>query len=538
MRIAMLLILLLTAGAAPAVTPELGKSKLRRLVKLPTISFPPDWSFDAENGFRLGSQGGDMAARLEDLRRELTLDPGAADSYRQLGSLLAELNEPMRAQAARARAIQLYRRRVELQPDNAPVLREFGTALAEAGQSEEGESMLRRAVQLAPREWRGWLALGRLLDTESRRDIFERARVAPDARTGGRGLATTTGTILAPDRVALARRRLEEAGICYEAALTNGMDQAEIHLRRGLHRTLQSFLLNEIKEAAGEHVPETEILSGYFSPETVADLRRASELNPRDYRLMGNLALYEIYGMNARSGRKGLGTDSTWQTLPEGTQRSLRRTMNRLEELAEDPNTKVAAGALEILGILQGPVLHEPNAAVNSLERSLALDPTRSQAWELAAGTLARTGNYEELLNLCEDRLRREDTVRSHMLLAKAYEKLKRWEEAEAEILAVLRKSPEDFTGTLSLAALLLRRSDNPETLAEAGGWLQRCDKVYSSLTSAQKNRQQVIDFTLTRAIYLALTDDLDNARQWVNSIIENDKGNELAREIQSAMAY
>ena len=77
----------------------------------------------------------------------------------------------------------------------------------------------RRAVELAPEDWQNWLALGRFLDTESRRDIFERARVAPDARTAGRG--RSGGTVLAPDRVALARRRLAEAGACYDTARTH-----------------------------------------------------------------------------------------------------------------------------------------------------------------------------------------------------------------------------------------------------------------------------------------------------------------------------
>lgn len=522
--------------SAPAATPELGKSKLRRLVKLPSMIFPSDWTFDPERGFRVGSHGGDIEAQIIQLRKELENDASDADRYRSLGALYGEINEPARAQSARWRAIQLLRKRSELQPDNAAVLADLGLTLEEAGKSEEAESILRRAVQVGPQEWKGWLALGRFLDQESRRDILERARVPVDVKSVSRQLPGATQ--LAPDRLALAQKRLEESVACYDSAATNAPNEPEIRVRRALHRTLQSFLMNEIREASGEHKTETEILSGYFSPETIEDLRVASDLRPKDYHLMANLALFEIYGINARSGKRGLGPDSSWTALPDNSQESLRTIITRLENLAQDPDTRVAAGALEILGILQGPVLHESNNALKSLQRSLALDPTREQAWELASGTLARSANYEGLLTLCEERIRTEDNPRAHLLLAKAYEKLKRWEDAEAEVLIVVQKGPNDFLGNLSLAALLLHRAQDPDTLAEAAGWLQRCDKIFNSLTAQQKSRQLVIDFTLIRAIFMALEDQVETARQWVTNVIENDKENELAKEILSAMAY
>ena len=521
---------------AGAVTPELGKGKLRRLVKLPLVSFPANWVFDPERGFQLGTPGAERAERLAEVGRELGQDPDDPVRLRELGTLLDELNEPARARAARNRALQIFKRRLELQPDNARVLREYGRTLAEAARSDEAESALRRAVELAPEDWQNWLALGRFLDTESRRDIFERARVAPDARTAGRG--RSGGTVLAPDRVALARRRLAEAGACYDTARTHAEAEPEVHLRRGLHLTLQNYLLHQIRQAAGERPSEAEALRDFFSPECVAELRRASELSPRDYHLLGNVALFELYSLSAQSGRAGIQPEATFQTLPESAQRTLRHTLARLEDLAGDANRRLASGALEVLGILQGPVLHEPHSALASLERALALDPTRGQAWELAAGTLARTGDYAGLLDLSEDRLRREDTLRSRLLLAKAYEKLRRWEEAEGEVLAALQKSPDDFTANLALTALLLRRSDDPETLAEAGTWLGRSDKALSRLTAAQKPRELLVEYSLLRAVYLGLTDDVEGARQWTNSVLEVEPENPVAKEILAAMDY
>ncbi len=535
MRAAFILIFLLPAIALQAVTPELGKAKLRRLVKMPGISFSADWSFDPEKGFKLGSHDADTTAQIAALRKDLARDSSDADRYRRMGTLYAEINDLGNAQSASTRAIQYYRKRVDLQPDNALLLSDLGQTLQVNGRAEEAESLLRRAVQLEPKEWKCWLALGKFLDSEARRDISQRSK---PAATGRGAKAASSSTELASDRVGLGRKRLEEAEVCYNAALTNAPSEAEIYLRRGLHRTLQSFLLNEIREASGERKPETEVLSDYFSTESLEDLRQASRLDPRDYRLLGNLALYEIYGLNARSGKIGLSQEFGWTALPDNSQDLLRVVIARLEDLSQDADPKMAAGALEVLGILQGSVLHERNRSLASLQRALALDSTREQAWELAAGTLARAGDFEQLLSLCEDRLKQKDSLRSHLLLAKAYEKLKRWEEAEEEVVAALKKAPNDLGANLSISALMLRRSSDPGALAEAGTWLQRCDKIFAGLTAQQKPRQTVIDFTLIRGIYLALADEVESARQWFNSVIEADQENELAREALATIAY
>jgi tetratricopeptide (TPR) repeat protein len=343
---------------------------------------------------------------------------------------------------------------------------------------------------------------------------------------------------LASDRVAMGRKHLEEAGACYDKAMAFAPGEADIYRQRGLHRTLQNYLLDQIREAAGEQKLQTEVLSDYFSMESLADLRQASALNPRDFHLIGNLALYEIYGINARTGRKGLGGEFGWATLPDGSQQSLRSAITRLENLSQDSDAKVAAGALEMLGILQGPILHESSSCVANLQRALALDPSREQAWELASGMLAKQGNYQDLLSLCEGRLKQKDSTRGHVLMAKAYEKLARWEEAEEEIVMALKAAPNDFTANLSLAALLLKRSDTPEILGEAGTWLQRCDKILSDLPPQQKNRQQVIEYSLTQGIFLALSDEVEMARKWISTVQDTDADNALAKEILSAMDY
>jgi tetratricopeptide (TPR) repeat protein len=166
------------------------------------------------------------------------------------------------------------------------------------------------------------------------------------------------------------------------------------------------------------------------------------------------------------------------------------------------------------------------------------LGPSREQIWEMMAGTLAREEHYQELFALCEDHLKQNDSARSHMLLAKAYERLKQWDDAEEEVVQAVKEAPNDLTANLSLAALLLKRSQDPDVLGDAGDWLTRCDQILASMPPGQRPRQLVIDFTLTRSIYLALADDIESARQWAQTVLDSDHGNELAKEILAAMAY
>lgn len=536
MRLTFVWFCLLLALGVQAATPELGKDKLRRLVKLPGLTFQAEWAFDPETGFTLGSNDQDKSSQIKTLRKELLADPTDADGYLRLGALYADVNDYPNASSARSKAVQLFRNRVDLQPEDALLLAKFGQALQAAGKKQEAESVLRRAILAGPKEWKCWLALGRFLDAESRRIISEHAKPGSAVKMKGRSSSDSADS--AADRVALAQKRLAEAGDCFDQAVTNAPAEAEVYLRRGLHRTLQSSLLNDIREASGEHKPDIEVLSDYFSTETLADLQQASRLSTKDYRLIGNVALFEIYSVNARNGKRSLGAGFDWTTLPDASQRSIRRDMTQLEDLAADPDPKLAAGALEVLSILQGPVLHETSSRVANLRRALALDPSREQVWEMLAGTLARAERYEELLSVCETHLKQKDSARSHILLAKAYERLKQWDNAEEQVAAALRQAPNDFTANLSLAALLVKRSDDPSVLGEANGWLSRCDQILAGMPTAQRPRQLVIDFTLTRGIYYALADDIEAARRWVKTVIDSDRENELAKDILAAMAY
>lgn len=514
---------LLAVWAAPAVTPDVGKDELRKLIKLPTITFAPDWTFDAERGFSLGSQTQDVRARIADLEAGLKGDIRDAKDEETLGELYESVGDAENALKTWTLAVDYDRRLVQSQSDDGVLLSEFGRSLEGSGNVEEAESVLRRAVQVAPKEWRCQVALGRFLDREARRSVMSAGDGSDKPAAGD---------------VSLAQNRIDEAGQCFDRAVKMAPGESEAWLRRGMHRCVRQMVLNEIRHAAGGDDEMVNVYEGCFSPESLADLQHASRLGADDYELIGATALFEVYTISSRKGQP-IATMFPWESLPEKTQDSLRNAMARLENLAQNGNPRSAAAALEVLGILQGPVLHEPDRCIDTMRRTLALAPSREHAGEVLMATLAQGRRYDELLAVCEQQARQTNSARNHLLLAKAHEKLRQWDDCreEAEVAAI--ENSGDFTADLSLAALLLKRGgDDATALSEADDWLRRAETALGNLPPQQRRRDQVIELTLTRGIYYALTDEMDTARQFVKTVIERDKDNNFAREILSAMDY
>ncbi len=534
MRATFVLYWLLMALSVQGATPEVGKDTLRKLVKLPTITFPVNWQFDPERGFTVGSGESDVLAQITALRKEMQKDASDAELYLSIAQLYSSINESAKAKFNCNRAADLYRKQLETQVDDGVLLANFGEALAGAGKPSEAESILRRAARTAPKEWKCWVALGRFLDAEARRAVYDNPTPAPDEN----GKVTDASSDkISPSQVALARKWSEEAGDVFDKAVHAAPEEAEVYFRRGLHRCLRNALLNRIRMASGEQAEDVALLNDCFTPESLADLQRASRLSPQDYKTIGGTVLFEIYTVSAEKGQVNWGT-FTWNSLPDKSQRSIHEGITRLENLAQSPRTRVAAGALEVLGILQGPILHESRSCAANLQRALAMDPSREQAWETLAANVAQSKHYDELLATCEERVKQTDSARSRILLAKAYEKLKLWDECEQQIRLALKLDPDDFTANLALADLLLKRGQDSTALSDANGWLVRAEYLLNKMTPRQRTQLHMVDLTLARGIYFALTDEVETARRWVKAVIDQDKDNKFAQEILDAMDY
>lgn len=527
MRTLVVLSFLLISLSLQAVTPEVGKDKLRRLVKLPSVYFQPDWTFDPERGFTIGSREENTADKIDALLKEIKGDVSDAERYAQLGRLYSESNDLLNTQSSWTKATELYRKRVELQPDDGRLLLEFGKALNNAGRQNEAESILRRATQIAPKDWKTWVTLGRFLDAQARSQMSAaniRKKTALDAFKPSFA------------RVHQSQTLLEEARSCFEKAVAVAPEDGEVYFRRAMHHSLESYLLAQIDRAAGVQAENPDLMAKCFTSETLVDLQKARDLSPNDHKRILSTVLFEIY--TVKNGKLNWKEGILWDSLPDKSQDSIRDAVTRLENLSQAADASLAAGAAEALGILQGSILREYRCSIPNLRRATALDPNRGQAWESLSAVLAKSQNFTDLLSTCEERLKHDDSGHARLLMSKACEKVKLWEDAEEHALAAVKENPNDFAANLSVAALRLRRMQDATASGEVNGWLGRAENLLNSLPDNQKTGQQLIDLAVTRSIYFALNDDVQSARKWVNVIQERDKDNDLAQEILSAMQY
>jgi len=193
MRLTVIMVCLLVALTVRGVTPEVGKDKLRMLVKLPTISFQPDWTFDAERGFALGSGAVDTRTEITDVRKALKFDPSDAERQLRLAELYAAVNETTNSRNAWTRAVGFYRQRVELQPDDGVLLGGFIALLAvrpEAAGQGLGTALIAHIAARVARK-RRWLYVSADGNNRAalrfyRRLGFQRVGRLPDLVRAGR----------------------------------------------------------------------------------------------------------------------------------------------------------------------------------------------------------------------------------------------------------------------------------------------------------------------------------------------------------------
>ena len=177
--------------------------------------------------------------------------------------------------------------------------------------------------------------------------------------------------------------------------------------------SISTISINDMKPSAIHEIvcdksDLSEVMKGMFSLDCLPDFHKAAELSTREYRPVVMAAFFEAFAYNMQSSKHPQRGAAFWDQLPDRSQRNIRNAMTRLENLGQEPDTRIAAGALESLAILQGFVVGDRTGAEKSARRAVALDPTREQAWDMLISFLVRPETYEELRSTCEQRVRQK----------------------------------------------------------------------------------------------------------------------------------
>lgn len=528
--------LLLLPLCALAAAPESGKEKLRQLVRLPTLNMTAGFGLNHAQGFYLVTETRDLPMDLATVRKQIAATPTDPVLHSQLGKLLAESDHDDDAQRAYAKAAELYRGRLEAQPENGPLLTALAEVLAELNKGDESESRFREAVRVAPREWRCWLGLAKCLSSQALMLLTDDGRFTGEWKLAFAQMEKQKPTA---ERIALAQSRAREARTAFDRTVTLAPDEASVFMQRGLATAFLNVLDKLIAGLRGEaEMPD--FVRELHSAAAVPDFKKAARLAPLDYRVNGNAVMFEMASYFVRQPQEAFGAGGVWAVLPDSARQSIGFGLARVEAIANGPNPRDAAGAWEVLALFQLILRQDGPGAAENARRAVTLDPKREQSWEILTGATVAGGNYENLLRVCEDRLKLKDSTRNRLMVAKSLFYLKREEAAAAKVKAALQLAPDDFIANLAQAALLLRNAKVPDALAQAEQHLARAGKLSDTFVKASRDADQtrysLVDFDIETAVLCALRDDTETARRLLAEVLKASPGNDYAQTLQAAL--
>jgi len=410
----------------------------------------------------------DLSIPIAQKQAKLRRSPSDAQAAFDLGEMLSRESEKTPAQAAYARAVTLFQRQVEASPRNPWLRTRLGVALARVGRDKDAEDALRHATVMPPSPWQAWLQWGNLL-----------------ARTAS---AQTPG-------------KWTQAAFCFDHAVVAAPHEAAPRYRRAeFRRTVASLKLH----SAGDFTP--------YPPQAVADIDMAIQ-GSRDAYFIASAASGEaLYASFARRGTAPLPTSSrVYDALPGSAQRSVRIAVARLRGLTQSADGTQAANAWTALAWLQYEVLYRPAQAENSLRRALARDPSCEPAATYLTHIFLSEDDDKNAALFLTKWMPRQDTLRSHVLLAVALADQNRIGLAANEMQNASEHAPQDPAIELAYAVLCLRKlPSNDITDTEAGLALADVSKGLNASTPAALRQE----YGLTQGIYLALTGRQDEARR------------------------
>jgi len=518
-----------------AAAPESSADRLKKLLKLPSVSLEAGFSLNSEDGLSLAPSKAEDPKEISVIQKQLKGDSSDAERYCRLGELHRRNNDVKRAEECYKRSAELFRRQVATRPDDPEVLARFGRALWAAGQDDEAESMLRRAVQIDPRCAVCWQDLGHYFESAAKRALVNSGESGAKRLNAEALLAGVAKTKPRGSQVAESRKFAAEATACFDKAIEVSTNSSDAYLQRALHKSFDGYLQNVFTLIRGDITDPGEVMRGMFDVACLPDFQKAAELSTKDFRTLSMAAFFEAFACGAQSLKRLHGAPCSWEQLPDRSQQSIRLIMTRLDNLGQDPDSHIAAGALETLAILQGYVVGDRVGAEKSARRAVALDPGREQSWDMLIGFLLKPESFEELRAACEARVQQKETARNRILLAKAHERLNQLDRAEANVLLALKLDPNDFTANLAQAALLMKRRSDSGGLGGAARYLGKAEQILKK--ENKENDLRYVQLRLTSSIYYALRGDTDKARELLNDVLESDKNNQEAREILSALS-
>lgn len=527
-----ILLLLTMALSAPAAAPRRGKQRLRELVVLPTLHLHFDFGWTFQGGKWALAQEQELPAEIARARSEFQEKPTDLPRLLELACLLDRDGQTNEAMALYESAVQLGRKRADQHPQDGLTLTGLAEALAALGKRDEAENLFHKAVLISSNQWKCWVGLGEFLNDRSFRSLCPETSLKSASARANLSSTRLPERRPAPEAIELSGNLRREAARCFDRAVALAPQNADAFIARAGFQCMSNWDQLLIQQARGSDEIEGRALQlALFPKAAIPDLERAEKLRPNDYRLISSVAYFHWVNALIRGNSDAL----TPNNLPDATRRSIRESMTRLENLADESNAKTAAGALEHLGFLR-MTYGDSTTAATDFRRAVKLDPSREGSWEMLLAVSLQVASPQELTKLCELRLKSKESARNRLLLAKLLAKQGKFDDATAQAKLALRTEPDNVVARLMLLALAMRQSTDDNLPLSVAKDLDSANKALAAMPPGEGKSGRARELILNTAIYVALLDQPDAARKLLDRFLRDRPGDQTARDIRNAL--
>jgi tetratricopeptide (TPR) repeat protein len=525
------MVLVLAAFPLAASGPSHGPEALRNLAVSPKMSFTLGYAYKCRQGLEVIVETKEPWGDIRRLQRALREQPGNVGRMIELAEILDETEATNAARAGWQEVERLCRQRLEVNADDPLLLMQSGEALEALDRSAEAESDYRRAVAAASNDWRCWAGLGHFLQARAGSLLVPKSAAGRIESSPNPALPDWLNCRPTPDALQQFEKIRREAGRCLDRALALAPKEPEAWVQLAAYAGLSNFQSRLIAHFKGEDQPPLDagaLALAFISANSVAHLKRAADLSRTNCALIAAAGGFKV--MELRNRRPEVPQDSLRE--------SVREEILLLENLGRQADKNAAAGALAALAFVQ-MTLGDTSASRASAREAAAEDPTLDSAWDILLGTSFDSDSPEEFVALCESRLKQQDSVRNHLFLAEALLRQQKPDKADAQAHAALKIEPNDLEAYILLAAVELKRSENPQFMEAAERAIRRAMELFQAAPAGADTLDRWREIWLNAAIWEGLqagAEHQEAAKTGVQAVLRRLPDDQTAKDILHAL--
>lgn len=517
------------AGAVQAAVGDSAAAKLRAAIRLPEVSVEYRFGLSDVREWHGDDDIPDPESEAGRLRTRLTGSPSDAPLLHRIAQVMAMSGDQARKVEAYRIATESARAWMAAAPSEAGAQRTLAACLVDSGASDEAEQLLKPLTGPGSTDAAAFSILA-LLEHKRGDRLWMR-----DPSRGFLSLVTG-GEPPMPGDAARARHHYALAMQAIDRAVRLEPGEARHLTRRVGIRAMESLLeasMNPVADVGrrGEHM-----MSAMFPAAAIPDIEAASRLRPEDVRIQTALLVHHVAPhlwavMVAHE--HGDSAGDFMRRLPPQIQERIQAVIVKLERMAESPDARTAAQALESLAFAKGMLAFDPSALARYAGRAFEKDPHRQSSFEMALGgcIASKEPDLGRAERLVRERARVRDDERVQLLLVKVLDRRGSGAEALETVRRARGKHPESSELQAAELLLLVKRPEI-DPGADVDALSDAMLKRFQAMPDGQFKMRLSRQFFGYSVIRLALMGELDEARRRLRGALAQNPGDEYLAEI------